>query len=157
MDSAAHFADRASSNPRLASNILDRITSTQGPDRTLALLEAVHAVGLSLNNDPRISSYSVDRAAANACNATPMSEAEYQTRYPQAGTPTLPRRTWAAAHALAEECSDDRINAPVWGPGGPSENDLESYRRWTVLVSGGQRVCHPEPSRRQADIDVRQV
>lgn len=76
---------------------------------------------------------------------------------PDGGTPTTARRTWGAAHVWAQECSDDRIYAPVGGPGGPSESGLGSYRRWAVLASAGQGACHPEFSRRQSDIDVRQV
>ena len=126
------FQDRAITNPRVAYSVLDTINRKGGSAVLEGYLIAVTSLGETLNAELRIATYARDRARANKDFGLPLTVDRYLNLYPHQGTPTTSRRTWGAAHAWTKACSDDRANAPVWGNAGPSEHDLESYRRWTV-------------------------
>lgn len=131
-ESTLHFSDRHLSNPRLAINALSRIKATAGPQALAGVLQAITEAGHALAHDPRTATYAENRNSATRVFSRPMSAKAYRERFPgDINTPS--RRMWASVQAWADAVSDHPVNAPAWGPDGPSPNDLEGLRRWRSL------------------------
>ena len=125
-----HFADRHLRNPRLASAVLTSITQSVGTDGVNAVLIAISSLTAALTRDQRSQTYASERADANRVYAHSVSRAKFLAMYPGLNV-SASRKRWAAVSAWVDATSDHPVNAPAWGPTGPSANDLEAYRVWT--------------------------
>ncbi len=125
----SHFIDRHLVNPKLANTVLNRIATAKGKQGLATFLHATANVSIALRDDPRTATYAEVRRNANKTYAEPLTELMYRELYPDS-TATESRRKWGAVQTWATTTSDHRVNAPAWGPNGPNEGNLESYRRW---------------------------
>lgn len=132
------FRDRVVANPRVAYSVLYSIRRTRGQERVSEVLLAVDNLGRHLAKEPRMNTYREDVLRAAIDLSEPLSEQAYMASYSGAGAPTRSRRLWAAVHAWVIRCSDDPANAPVWGPGRPTQRALEAYRNWTRRLPGNR-------------------
>jgi hypothetical protein len=133
-DATKHYIDKHLASPRLAPAQMSKIIKTQGDTGLNKILNSISLLAEQLAEDPRTVAYPETRKKANEIYSQPLNENQYRDLHPNS-EPTQARQKWGAVKAWVNATSDHRINAPVWGPNGPNENDLESYRRWEKTVT----------------------
>jgi len=133
-----HFKDAVLRNPRLASNVLALAGQHLGDDGRLSLLATVADLAAVMGSEPRLATYPVLRQRATRVLAKAIPKDVYRKLLiSETGhLITRPGRLRASVWAWADITMDDRRLAPAWG-GTPSDNDLETYRRWVNAQSPG--------------------